>query len=189
VREEDKRLFEKYFEVDDRYSQPISSDDDPDLPANNGGVEILNFHPKKCTTSNINNHSIVTVISYAESKIIIPGDNEPPSWKELLEDDTFKTAIKGTDIMVAPHHGRESGYCADLFEHFIPKLTVISDHYETESSATDKYTKISSGWTIHHRDRSASEKRYCITTRTDGVMNIEMGYLDDKRPYLYVTVS
>lgn len=189
VRDQDKQLFEKYFEIDARYSQPVSQDNDPERPENNGGVEILNFYPKKCSTSNINNHSIVTTISYASSKIMIPGDNESPSWKELLEDGAFKEAIKGTDILVAPHHGREAGYCADIFEYFTPKLTVVSDDYETDSSAVSRYSKISTGWTVHHRSGADSDNRCCVTTRSDGYIVIGMGIRDDKKPYLQVTVA
>jgi len=190
VREEDKPLFEKYFEINDKYSAPVSDLENPRLPANNGGVEILNFSPTKCSTSNINNHSIVTIFSYASSKVLIPGDNEPPSWRELLEDSAFKDAIKGTDVFVASHHGNESGYCADLFEHFKPRLTVISADYETEASATDTYTKLSRGWKVHHRDGREMETRYSVTTRSDGDIVIHMGIDDsDKKPFLSVTIS
>jgi competence protein ComEC len=65
-------------------------------------------------SKNLNNCSIVTVLSYARSKIIIPGDNESSSWKALLKRNDLKTAIKDADILLAPHHGRESGWHAEL---------------------------------------------------------------------------
>ena len=150
VREEDKPLLDKYFEIDDNYNSPVSLEENPRLPANNGGVEIECFHPTSCSTSKINDHSIVTVVSYAESKIILPGDNEPPSWKELLEESNFKSAIKNADILLAPHHGRESGFCPEIFEHFSPRLTIISDGRFCDTSATDRYrAKISDAH--HHK--------------------------------------
>jgi hypothetical protein len=41
--------------------------------------------------------SLVVVVSYADLKMVIAGDNESPSWKELLNDPTFVAAIKGTN--------------------------------------------------------------------------------------------
>jgi competence protein ComEC len=60
--------------------------------------------------------SLVVVVSYADLKMVIAGDNESPSWKELLNDPTFVTAIKGANVLLASHHGRDAGYSADLFE-------------------------------------------------------------------------
>jgi competence protein ComEC len=120
---------------------------------------------------------------------MIPGDNESPSWKELLEDTSFKEAINGTDILVAAHHGREAGFCADLFEVIEPRLTIVSDDYETDSSAVSRYSKISTGWTVHHRSGADSDERCCVTTRSDGCVNVEMGIGANKKRYIQVTVE
>ena len=188
VREEDKFLFVKYFEINERYSSPVSTERDPQVPDNNGGVKIDTFTPKSCSTSNINNHSIVTVLSYANSKVIIAGDNEPPSWKELLKKEDFKDAIKNADILLAPHHGRDSGFYSELFEHFKPRLTIISDGRFCDTSATDRYNKISTGWTVHHRN-GEKEERHCVTTRNDGVILVKLGYTSDKKPFIEVTID
>jgi competence protein ComEC len=188
VREEDKRLFEKYFEINERYSSPVPTEENPRLSDNNGGVKIEIFTPRSCSPANINDHSIVTVLSYANSKVILAGDNEPPSWKELLEKEDFKNAIKNADILLAPHHGRDSGFYSELFEHFKPKLTIISDGRFCDTSATDRYSKISNGWTVHHRS-GGKEKRYCVTTRNDGVILVKLGYTSDKKPFIEVTID
>lgn len=188
VQDEDMYLFDKYFEINQRYSSPVSSSNDTSLSNNYGGVEIQTFTPNSSNTSNINNHSIVTVLSYANSKVILTGDNEPPSWKELLEKETFKNAIKNADILLAPHHGRESGFYSELFEHFKPSLTIISDGQFCDTSATDRYSKISTGWTVHHRS-GEKEKRNCVTTRNDGVIVLKLGYNSDKKPFIYVTID
>lgn len=174
IRQEDRCLFEKYFEIDQLSSVKVPPSEDPELPENNGGVDIQVFSPCLCSTSNINNLSSVTVLSYANSKVILPGDNEPPSWKELLEKTNFKDAIRNADIFLAPHHGRESGYFSELFEYFVPKLTVISDGRFCDTSATNRYSK-STGWTVHHRS-GEKEERYCVTTRNDGVIVVRLGY-------------
>ena len=189
VREEDKPIFEKYLEIHERYSTPISSEENPRLPQNNGGVEIEVFTPRSCSASNLNNHSKVTVISYADIKVILPGDNEPPSWKELLGMSRFTKAIKDADILLAPHHGRDSGFCPELFDHFNPKLTVISDGRFCDTSATDRYGKVSTGWTVYHRGNKPKEKRRCVTTRSDGVIVIKLGYDSAKERFIKVTVD
>jgi beta-lactamase superfamily II metal-dependent hydrolase len=185
---EDEEYVNKYFEINNRYTAPVAPETDPFKKENNGGVEIQMFTPRQCARSNLNNHSIVTVVSYASSKIIIPGDNESPSWNELLDDTTFKSAIKGTDILLASHHGRESGYSAVLFEHFSPYLTIVSDGSETDTSATDRYSKKSRGWKVHKRN-GASEERKCVTTRNDGVIVVEFGLNQENQPYMSVTID
>ena len=189
VREEDEELFEKYFNINQRYSDPVAPEDDPLSPENNGGVNIQTFTPKSCDRSNINNHSIVTILSYASSKVILAGDNEPCSWKELLERDSFKEAINNADILLAPHHGRESGFYSELFQHFRPRLTVISDGRFCDSSATSRYNEVSRGWTVHHREGGEDEKRYCVTTRNDGVIVAKLGYNSDEKPFIDIRID
>lgn len=139
---EEKRKIDKYLEIHRRYTTPTNPGEKVQAPANNGGMTMRHFHPKRCATSNLNNHSIVTVLSYAGSKIIIPGDNENASWSELLENDEFVEAIKDTDIMIASHHGRESGFCEDLFEQIKPSLVIVSDGPVTDTSITERYRQI-----------------------------------------------
>jgi len=181
IRKEDKQLFEKYFEINDRYSSPISPENNPYKSDNMGGVALQTFTPTSCDTSNINNHSIVSVLSYAESKVIITGDNEPPSWKELLAKDAFVTAIKNADILLAPHHGRDSGFHKELFDNFSPYLTVISDGRFCDASATDRYCKVTKGWKVHYRNGD-SEERKCLTTRSDGFVVVKLSVIVTRNP-------
>lgn len=181
-------ILDKYLEINRRYNVPVSKHSDPCLAENNGGVSIYNFAPKNCSKSNINNHSIVTVIRYLDLKIVIPGDNESASWNELLENENFIDTIKGTSIFVASHHGRESGYHSRLFNHFKPYLNIISDDKFTETSVTDKYSKQAEGWNVHSRNKNKSEKRYCLTTRKDGAIMIKI-WKKNGNTYLNVTVK
>lgn len=187
VREQDEYLFEKYLDICGKYSDPVNPSDNPELPDNNGGVKIKVFCSNSCDTSNINNHSLVAVYSYAESKIIIPGDNESPSWEKLLDDDEFLEVISDADILLAPHHGRKSGFCSKLFDYFTPKLTIISDGRFCDTSATDRYSKVSSGWKVHC-EKEKKEKRYCLTTRKDGVVLTKLGYNLDGTPFIEVKI-
>jgi beta-lactamase superfamily II metal-dependent hydrolase len=187
-RMEDRAIIEKYLEINERYNSPVAESEQPLLPENNGGVVFQWFIPKNCDRSNINNHSVVNIITYATSKIIIPGDNEPDSWEELLGSINFKNAIKNTDILVASHHGRKSGFCAEIFEYFTPKLVIISDGRFCDSSATSRYSDVASGWTVHSK-QSGDINRKCVTTRSDGDITIKIGKNENNRPYLSVSID
>lgn len=190
----DSEHIDKYLALDSRFIHSTKDasgvDKSPFLPANNGGVSMDCFYPKSCATSNLNNHSLVTVMKFGSLKVLIPGDNESPSWKELLLDQTFRTAIAGTDILLAPHHGRLAGYSAELFNYISPKLTIISDGSAGDTSVTDKYKSKCSGWIVHYRSGLAKEKRYCLTTRKDKVIVVEMGIsAKSQKPFLYVEAA
>lgn len=176
VRNNDKKLFEKYFEIDKRYNEPAPYANSPRNPVNNGGAKIKSFYPKNCSDSNINNHSTVTVVSYAGVKVILSGDNTPCCWKELIENhDGFIEAIKDADILLAPHHGRESGWYENLFDYFEPKLTIISDKESVETSFVDEYRKKTTGLNVKSRGTGNIKKRKCLTTRSDGAIFLSIG--------------
>ena len=141
----------------------------PFVPTNNGGVSITTFSPKHSPKTNLNNHSIVTVIEYQGVKILSPGDNESPSWEELLADVAFREAIGNTHVLVAPHHGRESGFHPGLLDHISPVLTIISDGRTVDTSATGRYSAKTQGWNVRRRD-GTYENRKCVTTRNDGAI-------------------
>jgi beta-lactamase superfamily II metal-dependent hydrolase len=185
----DTDIVQKYLEISNRYSGSLSDDKNPNRAENNGGVKIQFFSSNTINHSNINNHSIVTVITYEERKILLPGDNEDASWSDLLNQPSFKEAISGVDIFLASHHGRDSGFYSQLFTYFKPRLTIISDGPYTETSATDRYGAVTQGWTVHHRN-GKDEVRKCVTTRNDGVINIKMGRNTDSNcPFISVTVD
>jgi len=173
--EEDKEKFVKYFKIDKKYSKTVSDDEDPRLPENNGGADIQLFFPQIDDFSDRNNRSIVTIVTYAGNKVILPGDNEEKSWRALLADDKFKKAIKGTGIFVAAHHGRESGFCREIFDYFKPKLTIISDGRRKETDAADKYRAVTAGFKVYHSASREYEYRQVLSTRNDKRIDIELG--------------
>jgi beta-lactamase superfamily II metal-dependent hydrolase len=176
-----------YFDMSERYSYVLSDGENVSLPENNGGVIIKCFYSPDCGVSNINNHSLVIYIEYEGSAVMIPGDNEPASWNKLLEQPDFLEAIKKTDIFMASHHGRESGYSSDLFFEK-PSLCVVSDGRVQSTDATSRYSHHAEGWQIHHRNGKASEERFCLTTRSDGAVDIAIGKGSNGR-FLAVTVD
>ena len=177
----------KYIEINKRYNEVVPGSDSPLQTQNNGGANIQVFLSTECAHSNINNHSIVTVISYAKSKVVLPGDNDEESWQELLGRSSFKQAIEGTDILVAPHHGMQSGYCRDLFKYIRPKLVIISNGRFTDRSCAERYSEVASGWNVRRRNGEIVERK-CLTTENDGNIEIAMGWtVEGKKSFLSVT--
>ncbi|MHC0445654.1 ComEC/Rec2 family competence protein [Flavobacterium sp. 3-218] len=176
IRNRDKPIFEKYCEINNRYNIPISAENtnNPKVVSNYGGLSINTFHPTNCNKNNFNNHSIITVLEFEGFKVIIPGDNEKCSFEELLQKESFKKAIKDADILLAPHHGRESGYNNDFINLVNPKLTIISDGRFCDTSATSRYSQKSTGLAVSYKNGS-TEVRNCLTTRTDGEIFVEFG--------------
>lgn len=135
-----------------------------------GGASVTPFFPC-CRSSNLNDYSVVLLFEYSDTKLLMTGDNEEASWRSLLEDPEFVRAVKGTDIFVAPHHGRASGFYRPLFDVIKPRLTIVSDGPLQETSVTEQYAAVSSGLKV--RTGNSKEQRKCVTSRCDGAVTVE----------------
>lgn len=177
-----------YFEMSDHYTGTISSGELVGDPAVSGGVSITQFYSKNCGVSNLNNHSGVIVFEYLGVSIVIPGDNEPASWRELIKQPKFVSAMNSANVFMASHHGRESGYCADIFEQK-PNLCVISDGRVQDTDAGQRYSYHATGWNVNKRSNLPSEERYCVTTRRDGYIDIKVGKNPNGNVFLSVEIG
>ena len=191
VQEKDKPKFKKYCEINDRYNSPVGADstDSASNPDNWGGLNIQSFTPSSCNHNNFNNHSIVTVIEYAGINVVIPGDNEKCSFEELLLRESFKKAIKNSDILLAPHHGRESGYNTDFMDLVNPRLTVVSDGRFCETNANARYSAKSRGWSVYKKSTGISKDRKCLTTNSDGEVLVSFGFSSDPNHKNFLSVK
>jgi beta-lactamase superfamily II metal-dependent hydrolase len=181
---------DRYFELSDTYNGVVKSEELVGNPNYTGGVHIRTYASSECGRSNINNHSGVVTINHAGSTIIVPGDNEPASWRALLAQPDFAAALAAADILMASHHGRESGFCGDLFlNRRKPRLFVISDGRVKETDATSRYSANATGWTVHSRGKLPSTARKAVTTRTDGYIDVRTGVDVSSSRYLSVTAS
>jgi len=110
-----------------------------------------------------NNLSLVVFMHYPGLSIVFPGDLEKAGWEYLLRDAGFRHQLSMVNVFVASHHGRESGYCAEVFKYCHPAVVVISDEsirYDTQEQC---YALHALGITWNGTDR-----RYVLTTRCDG---------------------
>lgn len=188
VRKQDEDKFKKYCELNDRYTGNITgTTDDPTIPANYGDMKISIFHSNTCSHDNFNNHSIVAVFEFASIKVVIPGDNQKESYDELLKSQNFQSAIKNSDLLLAPHHGRDSGVNKEFIDLVNPRLTVVSDGRFCDTSANATYSQKSRGWKVHKNGSSIERK--CLTTNSDGEIYVQFGYDSDQTRFLSVNIK
>lgn len=136
--------------------------------AHMGGITCRTFHNPYPTFTDTNNLSLVVFIRYANFKMLFPGDMERPGWQALLKDPAFRAELAGTDILVASHHGRENGYCDDIFKYFTPSAVVISDkriEHSTQETVPD-YRAVVRKQGV--RVKTTMKDRHVLTTRRDG---------------------
>jgi len=73
------------------------------------------------------------------------------------------------NIFVASHHGRESGYCSEVFNFCRPDIILISDKSIVHETQNVNYAKHANGLSWN----GTNEKRYVLTTRNDGSITID----------------
>jgi competence protein ComEC len=136
--------------------------------------EHLVYFPGDINYEDANTSSIITVLRYGSFKMLFGGDLPDSGWRNLLENGKFCSAIKGTNVLKVPHHGRYEGCSEELFKYISPQLCIVSDKPIDDTNkntvATDFYTKHSSGANIVGIDG----KRKVLSTRNDGSIFIKV---------------
>lgn len=149
---------ESVLDMMKEYNAPIINP--PFFPKVDYKVFCNNFNDFKDT----NNISLVTFLKCKGQCFIIPGDIETEGWICLLKNDDFRNELKYVNVFIASHHGRESGYCKEVFDICKPDVVIFSDSeikYATQEMAS-KYYKHTKGVIFR------GEKRYTLSTRKDG---------------------
>ena len=74
-------------------------------------------------------------------------------------------------MLVASHHGRESGYCDSVFDYCHPHAIVISDKsivHDTQRTTQTYQQRVIEGWPNGIFVRTTGKRRHVLTTRRDG---------------------
>jgi len=140
-------------------------------------IEMAAFCNQYPTFTDTNNLSFVTFLHYHNIHIVFPGDLEKAGWLTLLRQRAFQEELSRVNFFVAPHHGRENGYCAEVFDYCTPELVIISDEYMHYDTQETEYRKHASGipWD--------GSRRYVLTTRNDGMITISQRPGEGPRVY------
>jgi competence protein ComEC len=141
-------------------------------------IQVFNLRPAAAYALNqnnwVNNSGMVAVVTITGTqfteKFVFGADIETDGWTELLKNPAFKAAVKGADFYIASHHGHSSGFSTELYDAMgKPILNLISvtsgDEHADARYSSEEYaigTKID------------GEKRYSLTTRTDGSIIIDV---------------
>jgi beta-lactamase superfamily II metal-dependent hydrolase len=155
---------ERYVAICDAYTFPATEP----FSSHMGGITLSAFWNNYPNFTNTNDLSQVLFIKYGDFKVLFPGDLEKAGWQALLQHQDFRAELAGTNVLVASHHGRESGYCEDVFNYFTPDAVVISDkpiQHETQRMVPD-YRNVVREKGV--RVRTTMKDRHVLTTRRDG---------------------
>jgi beta-lactamase superfamily II metal-dependent hydrolase len=128
------------------------------------------FHNNYPDFEDTNNISLVVFLQCRDTTFLIPGDIEKPGWERLLQQERFRQALQRVNYFIASHHGRENGYCRQVFDYCQPSAIIISDGpkiYATQEMV-NTYARHARGTQFQ------GERRYVLTTRTDGTLLWEL---------------
>ena len=120
-----------------------------------GGDGIRILHPTPDVESDAkksgdtNNISYVLLINYRGIKIILGGDAEQEAWDGIVE--KYGGELK-CHVLMASHHGRDSGYHAEAVKLMAPDYTVVSVGKKPDTDASNKYRQYSKNvWSTRWR--------------------------------------
>jgi beta-lactamase superfamily II metal-dependent hydrolase len=148
----------------------------PPVQPNFGPVRIQwywnPYAPGRFDTTN--NLSLAVFVQYGPFKIAFTGDLEAEGWRGMLRNQSFLQELMTTTVLVASHHGRESGCCTEVFDLLRPEIVILSDdERQYESQETDAWYRARCRGIPHVHN--PAERRYVMTTRKDGSMQIDVG--------------
>jgi len=127
------------------------------------------YYPFETDTNNL---SLVSFVKFGTSTIIYPGDLENSGWLKLLQNQEFVNHLGETNVFIASHHGRISGYCDEVFNYCSPEIVIISDKERTFSTQEhDKYSRHAKGIRFGNTLLTAKPRKV-LTTRSDGHLTI-----------------
>ncbi|GKS58266.1 hypothetical protein YTPLAS18_17930 [Nitrospira sp.] len=155
---------ERYLKLHADYNAPAPVTFDYGM----GGPTCKSFCNTYPQFEDTNNLSLAVFIKQGCFKMLFPGDLECAGWKKLIENRSFVEELAGTTILMASHHGRESGFCEDIFQYFTPRAVVISDKgiaYDTQETLSDYRRVVDDNGVIVEGE---AQNRHVLTTRRDG---------------------
>jgi len=138
-----------------------------------GGITCHTFHNSCPWFIDTNNLSLVVFIKYAGVTFLFPGDLEREGWRALLARPDFRTRLSEVSILMASHHGRENGFCDEVFRFCSPYAVVISDKqivHDTQRTPDYRAVVRDTGVKV----RTTGKRRHVLTTRRDGWIQFDV---------------
>jgi beta-lactamase superfamily II metal-dependent hydrolase len=151
-----------YLHLHQTYNGPVPKA----FHQNMGGASVTAFCNAFPAFRDTNNLSMAVFVKRGTFKMLFPGDLESDGWDALLRRQDFQQELAGTRVLMASHHGRLSGFSANLFKHIKPSAIVISDKSIAHTTQEVDYRTVVQDGGVHVR--SQMRTRHVLTTRRDG---------------------
>ena len=139
-----------------------------------GGITYQAFYNSYHDFKDTNNLSLAIFIKFAGFTMLFPGDLEKPGWRALLQRPDFVASLRTVDVFMASHHGRESGFCSEVFDYVTPQAIVISDkamQHSTQATVPD-YRRVTTEAGVPVI--TSNKRRHVLTTRRDGWIQFDV---------------
>jgi len=159
-----------YADACDTFDQPATEPFDQYM----NGITVKCFWNSYPWFTDTNNLSQVVFVKYCGFCILFPGDLEKDGWRALLRRPDFQAELIGVNVLVASHHGRENGFCPEVFDYCQPQCVVISDkpiEHQTQLMVPDYRDVIAGNGVIV---RTTGKIRHVLTTRRDGTISFDV---------------
>ena len=121
--------------------------------------------------TDFNNLSVVSFCRLGGFGIVLPGDLEAAGWRAHLDNRNFQACLASVKVFIASHHGRENGFCEEVFDYCSPDVVIVSDksiEYGTQEGVIQRYGNKVGDIAYDGRSRSV------LTTRNDGAIHIRV---------------
>ena len=167
-----------FKELDTSYTESVKWENSPMNPDVNGGVEVKATYNDYSQEVTGNNTSVVALYHYANWLFVCPGDIEDGGWKKLWQarKAEFEPLISKSKwrVLVAPHHGRISGYSQDLMDNIKPQLVIVSD-VAGQSETDRRFRENPAGLSITVAPESEKRLWKYLSTKGGGRVRFDIG--------------
>jgi len=133
-------------------------------------MELRQFYLPIGSVRDANDLSLVSFFTEDGFTVCLPGDLNARGWRLHLQNKAFQYWLRETNLLVASHHGRPTGYSEDAFHYLSPKLIVISDKEQAKGRTLTKRAP----YREHARGVKLADAsfRRVLTTRGDGRIRV-----------------
>lgn len=148
-------------------------------------LEQIDFPDEDIDTNKL---SQIVFVTFKDVRICIPGDLTSDAWEKILKKANVADYLKGTQIFVASHHGREDGFNENVFKHCKPEVIILSDKdiiHKTQEGQTQTYAGMVQGNGIVLNGKT-DKPRKVLTTRSDKHIWIR---IEDNGARTYKTIT
>lgn len=156
-----------------RFTQPSSIDPTSDEWAQGTTFTTYSLELDDVSGSRyekLNNLSVMTIIERYGFKLVTAGDILKDGLATMMADRKVRRAVSNADVLIAPHHGRESSYLKDFIEEVEPQIVLISDKAD-DGNNHEGYYQIPGG-TVYNEVAQEKVDRNTLTTRQDGRLRV-----------------